>query len=71
MKNKYEQPETSSMVCRRSFKYNRTSFHLGAGRPHPDQKNQPVKEKDIYNIQYSLLFQKWKDVIKPEMNLNC
>lgn len=44
------------MVCRRSLKYNRTSFHLGAGRPHRDQKSQPVKEKN-YNIQYSLLFQ--------------
>ena len=51
MKNKYKQPETSSMVCRRSFKYNRTSFHLGAGRPHPDQKSQPVKEKEMYNTQ--------------------
>lgn len=45
------------MVCRRSFKYNRTSFHLGAGRPHRDQKSQPVKEKKKYKIQYSLLFQ--------------
>ena len=27
--------------------------------------------RKIHNIQYSLLFQKWKDVIKPDMNLNC
>ena len=45
------------MVCRRSLKYNRTSFHLGDGRPHPDQKSQPVKKKKNYKIQYSLLFQ--------------